>query len=147
MMAYYGLKELFGDQMPIRGEIEVSFGADEKEGVTGVIANVFTQITGATKISGFKGLEGKFARHHLMNFDAQLQTNVKLTNKKNNQSVEVSYDPSSITVDPRQKELMAKILISDVHEDEKELFKTIWQKRVYEILKHPEDVIKVIASY
>ena len=54
-----GLKALYGSELPTRGGIFVSFAENSTEGVAGVIANVVTQITGATETMGFKGIGGR----------------------------------------------------------------------------------------
>jgi hypothetical protein len=95
-----GLKELYQDELPQRGEIYVSFPNDSKEGVAGVIAAVATQITGATETLGFKGLGGgKFARHSLMSFNANIKGTMQLKRTDTNQTVDIKYDPSGIEGD------------------------------------------------
>lgn len=96
LMTLVGLKGLYKGELPKRGEIFVSFKEDVNEGVAGVIANVVTQITGATATTGFKGINGEFARHSLMEFNANIQSSVKFQRLDNGQSVEVIYNPSSI---------------------------------------------------
>ena len=56
LMAREGLKALYGEELPQRGEIKVSFKEDIKNGTAGVVANTFSLITGATSDWGFKGL-------------------------------------------------------------------------------------------
>ncbi|MFT7860458.1 MAG: FmdE family protein [Sulfurimonas sp.] len=146
MMALYGLKALYGKELPVRGEIQVSFSADPNEGAAGVVANVFTQITGATQHFGFKGLGGHFVRHGLMDFNEEIGAAVQLTNAKTDKSVKVRYKPELIQSDPRQKELLQKVLTGSASEDEKKLFHKIWQGRVQKILTNPELVIEVATS-
>ena len=68
LMVSHGLKALYGDELPVRGEIEVAMLQNRHEGVCGVIANVFSYITGATEDSGFHGLAGQFDRRQLLSF-------------------------------------------------------------------------------
>lgn len=143
LMALYGLKELFKDQLPIRGEIMVSFKEKSDEGVAGVISNVISQITGATQNSGFKGINGKFARDKLIRFEEPIDSDIKLTRTDTDKSVEVFYDPSVIPPDPRQKELMEKISNVIATEDEHKLFQTLWQKRVEDIFNNIDKVITI----
>jgi hypothetical protein len=98
-----GLKELYKDEIPIRGNIIVSFSDDQEDGVAGVIAAVVSNITGATEKYGFKGMNGKFARHSLMNFNSPIKGTMKLTRMDTNTSVELLYNPSQIDGQPFQK--------------------------------------------
>src|SRR5690606_29458506 len=56
LMTRNALKKLYGDELPERGNIKVQFRDEQTNGVTGVIANVVSLITGATTDNGFKGL-------------------------------------------------------------------------------------------
>jgi len=143
LLTLEGLKALYKDEIPQRGDIFVSFKDDSANGVAGVIANVVSHITGATETSGFKGLGGNFVRHDLMKFNAKISSNVKFQRLDNGKSVEVSYDPSTIGGDPRQNELMQKLMQGVASKEEKELFGTLWQQRVEDILKNKDKVIKV----
>jgi len=143
LMTREGLKALYGDQIPVRGEIFVSFGENSEEGVAGVIANVVTQITGATTTTGFKGIGGNFVRHGLMEFEADTNSSVRLKRLDTGQSVEVVYDPSEVKGHPGQQELMQKIMQGVATPEEKGSFGGIWQQRVEEIFNNTEKVITI----
>ena len=144
LLALEGLKALYKDETPIRGEILVSFKEDAKEGVAGVIANVLSQITGATETSGFKGLNGNFARHDLMKFNDSINSSIKLQRLDTGKSVELVYDPSSIEQNPQIPKLMQKIMQNSATQDEKKLFGTLWQERVENIFKNIPKVISIV---
>ena len=68
LMARAALHALYGAALPERGSVRVELRDQAEEGVTGVIANVFALVTGATVNTGFKGIGGRFDRrapHHL----------------------------------------------------------------------------------
>lgn len=134
LMAAQGLKALYGDTLPQRGAVKVSMKQDKTEGVTGVIGNVIAYIVGASDIDGFKGIQGKFSRNDLLTYNETLQDEVNLTRMDTGDSVSLSYDPSPIPVDERMKPLMGKCLQENATEEEKALFKTLWQQRVEKIL-------------
>ena len=138
-----GLKVLYKDEVPIRGEIYVSFKENATEGVAGVIANVATHITGATTTSGFKGIGGEFIRHSLMEFDANIETSMKLQRLDNGACVEITYDPSSVLPHKLQQELMQKIMQGKASSDEKKEFGILWQDRVRRIFENISNVISV----
>ncbi len=143
LMTLEGLKALYKDKLPVRGEIFVSFKEDANDGVAGVIANVITQITGATVTSGFKGIGGNFVRHSLMEFDASISSSVKFQRLDTGKSVEVIYNPSSIPGNPLQQELMQKIMQNVATPEEKTSFGKLWQQRVENIFKNISDVITI----
>ena len=143
LMTREGLKALYQDELPVRGEIFVSFRESSEEGVAGVIANVVTQITGATSTTGFKGIGGNFVRHGLMEFEADIDSSVKFKRLDTGQSVEVVYDPSGVAGHPRQQELMQKIMQGGATPAEKASFGGIWQQRVAEIFNSLDKVITI----
>ena len=127
----------------IRGDIFVSFKSNPLEGVAGVIANVVSQITGATETSGFKGLNGKFARNNLMEFNADIATEMTFKRLDTGKSVAVSYDPSSVGGNPKMQELMGKVMQGVASAEEKKEFGELWQNRVEKIFNAVDSVIRV----
>jgi len=144
LMAKEGLKELYKDELPKRGEIIVEFKENENEGVAGVISSVITQITGATVNLGFKGLAGQFNRKNLMYFDSKITSNVRFTRKDNNKSVEVIYDASSIPIDSRISLLMQRCIQNRASKEEIKEFGILWQDRVRNISKNIDQVIRIL---
>ena len=138
-----GLKALYKDETPIRGEIFVSFKETAAEGVAGVIGNVITQITGATATSGFKGIGGNFARHGLMEFEADTDASVRFKRLDTGATVEVTYDPSGIPGHPRQQEIMGRLLQGMATPEDKAEFGPMWQQRVEAIFNGIDQVITV----
>jgi len=134
LMAMKGLETLYPDTLAYRGKIEVRFKESEDEGVTGVIANVITQITGANNQSGFKGLNGNFARHDLRFFDKNIDSSVRFTRTDTGQSVDVYYNPNAVKPNPRVAELMPKVMSGNANKTEKKEFGELWQERVKRIL-------------
>ena len=139
-----GLEALYGNETPIRGNISVEIKDDVANGVTGVIANVITQITGATSIAGFKGINGDFARNNLMQFNTNINSAVKFTRVDTKQSVEVNYDPSSVGGSPKQQELMGKIMQGKATLEDKKEFTELWQDRVKRISESIDNVITCV---
>lgn len=139
------LKALYKEEIPQRGGIKVSMKGEMEEGVLGVISNAFSQITGATKISGFKGIGGQFVRHSLMDFHADIKGDFKFERTDTGESVELIYQP--IPPVPEQQLLMQKIMSEQATKAEKHAFKELWQDRVRKILlEHKDDpnVIRIL---
>jgi len=146
LMVREGLKTLYKREIPQRGEIAVSFKEDTQEGVAGVIANVITQITGATETSGFKGVGGKFVRHGLMTFNDDITSSIKLNRLDTEKSVEVHYSPNIIPGSPLQQSLMQKIMQDIATADDKKLFGELWQQRVENIFNNVDKVITTVSA-
>ncbi len=143
LMTREGLKALYKDELPKRGEIKVEFKENIEEGVAGVISNVVTNITGATKNTGFKGIMGLFSRNNLMSFENDISSSVKFTRIDTKQSVEVFYNPSSFLVKKEMQELMQKCIAKKANENEIIEFRKLWQERVEQISQNSDRVIEV----
>lgn len=134
LMALKGLAVLYPQGLPERGNLHVAMKEDEKEGVTGVIANVISFIVGASGVGGFKGIQGNFSRNNLVAFNKPMQGEVTLTRLDTNQSVSLSYNPSMVPGDKNMMPLMGKCLGKTASQEEQKLFGKLWQERVSKIL-------------
>ncbi len=137
------LKYLYKDEIPKRGEILVSFKDDSSIGTTGVIANVITQITGATDSYGFKGLNNQFKRYNLMQFNDKNTINIKFQRLDTNQTVQIDYNHTTINMDPRIPDLMQKLFNNIATKEEKTLFGKLWQKKVEDIFNNLNKVLTI----
>ena len=144
LLTLKGLKTLYMDDLPQRGEIKVAFRENMEDGVAGVVANVVAHITGATNKSGFKGIAGLFSRNNLMEFASEISSSVRFTRLDTNKSVDLIYDPRSINPHPQTRELMQKLLAGEATEAEAREFGSVWQHRVENIAKNIDTVIKVV---
>ncbi len=133
LMCYHALRALYPHGSAVRGKISVHFAAKMEEGVTGVVSNVISYITGATDKSGFKGLNGNFIRHSLMAFEQKIPS-VRFTRTDTQESLDVYYTPDIIGTDPRQMPLMQAIMQNRASDEEKKEFGRLWQKRVKSIM-------------
>jgi len=133
LLSYHALRVLYPQGFAIRGDISVDIAQNLEDGSTGVISNVISYITGATDKSGFKGLKGSFIRHSLMHFNQDIPA-IRFTRLDTQTSIDLFYDPRSIAVDPKQMQIMKKILAGNASINEKKLFGSLWQERVKKIL-------------
>lgn len=144
IMTLVGLKNLYKNSIPKRGEITVSFKEKPNEGVAGVIGNVISQITGSTATNGFKGLNGKFARTNLLNFEEDITSCVRFSRVDTNAYIDINYNPNIISQDLQIPELMQKLLQNNSTISERKLFQKLWQKRVELIFQNIDKVIEVL---
>lgn len=143
LLCLIGLKKLYKNEIPKRGEIRVLFKENEKDGVAGVIANVVTHITGATSTYGFKGINGDYVRHSLMSFNEDITTSIKFKRVDTNEKVELTYNPSCIKPDDKIQYIMKKIKEKLATNEEKKLFGKLWQQRVENIFNNINQVITI----
>lgn len=134
LMVQKGLTALYGDEIPVRGEIKVFMSGKLGDGTVGVVANVASMITGATDTGGFHGLAGKFDRRNLLSFEADIKGEIGLERVDTSMRAVLVYDPSFIPADPRMGELLPLVLSGRADEGEQELFGTLWQERVKRIM-------------
>jgi len=71
MSCQEALDMLYQDEIPTRGNIAIAIYGEQDEGVYGVIGQVFSFLTGASSISGFKGLAHKYKRKDLLQFSSK----------------------------------------------------------------------------
>jgi hypothetical protein len=145
LIAARGVAALYGDILPQRGSVKVEMRDNESDGVTGVTANILSFILGAGGVGGFKGMQGKFSRDNLLFYGAPIHAEVKLTRLDTMQSVNLSYDPSLVKTDKQMKPLMGKSLMELASKEERNIFQTLWQNKVEEILLNTDNHTKLIT--
>ncbi|HTN34491.1 MAG TPA: hypothetical protein VL091_10850 [Marinobacter sp.] len=134
------LKRLYGDETPERGNISVYFDDAEDSGVTGVIAQVLTLITGAAAANGFKGLAGRHARNNLLHYASKGVRGIRLRRNDTFKEVEVTFDTSSVPSDPAQQSLIPLVLGGQATPEQELEFGRLWQDRVRRLLlEHAND--------
>ena len=146
LMTVKALQKLYGSNLPERGNIQVEFKNDLLEGVTGVMANVVSMITGATTDNGFKGLKGKFDRRKLLHFNRAINGTMKFTRLDSGANVTVDFNSSVV---PAPAELMPNLLASledDTPIEEKQAFAKVWQERVKQIFEQAENPKLVVLK-
>lgn len=141
-----GLQALFPEQIPQRGGISVYLPDREDHGVTGVIAQVLTLVTGAATDNGFKGLGGRHARNHLLHYAQPGVDGMRLRRNDDGQMVEVQFDASTVPFDPAVGALMTAVVRDYADAKQQRQFGELWQDRVRRLLlEHADDpaVIRV----
>src|SRR3989338_9402520 len=124
---FKALAYLYPDAMPVRGEIRVEFSHDSASGVTGVIANVVSMLTGAMSDNGFKGIGGRFDRRKKLFFAVEMPGEMRFTRLDNNQSVSVATYLQRVPASPDMPELMASCMSGTATREEAAEFGRLWQ--------------------
>lgn len=147
-MTRLALGALYDRQTPERGAIRVDFRENNLNGVTGVIANVVSMLTGATHDTGFKGLVGRFDRRHLMFFDVAVPLEIRFTRMDNGDKVDMAANLQAVASDPDTPMLMRRCLSEAASAEELRRLAALWQDRVRRILlEHQEDSRVFVVSH
>ncbi len=133
------LAYLYPDAIPVRGDIRVEFGQDSTSGVTGVIANIVSMLTGATFDTGFKGIAGRFDRRKRLFFSVEMSGEMRFTRIDTNRAVNVAANLQRVPASPRLPMLMANCVADTATKEETAEFRELWQARVRSILLEHDD--------
>ncbi len=136
------LEKLYGDTIPVRGEIAVTVYGEPDEGVYGVMAQVFSFLTGAAAATGFKGLGHRFKRKGLLKFHSEKVDLEALCFEfrrlDNGKAVLVRFYPQRIPF-PEEKakqlsHLLQPVIWEAATEDEMKQFQGLWMEKVEHML-------------
>ena len=142
LTAEVGLKALFGEEVPKRGEIKVELKRKPEDDNAGVVGCVLSNITGATTDYGFGGIPGgKFNRRNLLFYGADIASDVRLTRLDTGASVGVNYHPGKV-VNPMQ--ILMSAIGENATEEDKASFPVRFQAMVKRIFDNKESVIEIV---
>ncbi len=134
------LKALYGRDLPVRGEIRVLIKGGPGDLAYGPQSHVISLITGASGVTGFKGLGGNYGRNNKLFFDSKdVQFNTFIFQREDNgKAVQVVYNPQALPGDMRMNDLVPLVLRGKATKEQKELFYSLWQGNVKRILLEDE---------
>jgi len=144
-LTYKALALLYPDAMPVRGDILVEFSQDSTSGVTGVIANVVSMLTGAMADNGFKGIAGRFNRCEKLFFSVDMPGEMRFTRLDTGEAVNTVTNLQRVPASPRMSPLIASCLANRATPEEAAEFGKLWQDRVRRILLDHGDDPEVFA--
>lgn len=144
LMTLRGLRYLYPQQMPRRGEVLVRMRQAAADGTTGVIAQIAGLITGAAGEGGFAGLAGQFRRRGLLQFSQDIPSLMQLVRVDSGAAVNLDFDPSQAPAAVDIGELLPRLLAGEAGPDECERFQSCWRQRLYDMLvTHVDDPLLV----
>ena len=143
LMVIRGLKALYGDDIPERGNIDVLMRDERNAGTTGVIASVATLLTGAAAETGFHGIgpAHRFKRQDLLQYGAaSIDGMLVLKRRDTGAAVQVELNAGIIPFHPDMQALLPKAVSGYATPAEMQRFGEVWQERVRAILiDHADD--------
>ncbi|MBI4285594.1 MAG: hypothetical protein HY670_06815 [Chloroflexi bacterium] len=136
------LEALYLDLVPVRGDIAVTVYGEPDEGVYGVMAQVFSFITGAALATGFRGLGHKFKRKDMLQFNPEkIEPQVmcfEFRRLDTGRAVLVKFYPRQVPFPEdkgqRMGDLMQAVLWEAADEAEKQEFQDLWMEKVRSML-------------
>jgi len=144
LMALKGLKALYADEVPKRGEIKVEIKKSPTEDHSGVVGCVLSNITGATTDYGFGGIPGgKFNRRDLLFYNAPIDTDVRFTRLDTRKKIGINYHPEKV-VNPMQ--ILMSAIGPDATPETKKIFPKRFQEMVKIIFENGNAVIEVVED-
>lgn len=141
LMARTALRALYPDSPAERGNIGVRMPAAADDGVTGVMAQVLTLITGAAGVNGFHGIGGSHVRQQLLHYAPSPTGNaVQFSRQDSGEAVSVELDLSQVPAPANLRQLMAAALGANASAEQRAAFGQAWQERVRRLLlEHADD--------
>jgi hypothetical protein len=140
LMTAKALKQLYGAELPCRGEVRVEVRQRQDEGVAGVIGNVVGLLTGAAGDGGFKGLAGRYSRRGLLKYGAAIEADLRFSRVPTGAAVEVSFHSEVVERPPAMQALMQSALDRAADAQTRRAFADAWQEWVRRIvIDHADD--------
>ncbi len=142
------LDKLYPDEIPVRGEISVSVYGEPDEGVYGVMGQVFSFLTGAAPITGFRGLGHKFKRKDLLTFNpGKIDSKAmcfEFRRVDNSMGVLVKFYPWDIPFSPekgkRLGELLERVIWEAAKDEERKELQNLWMEKVKGMLLEEKEI-------
>lgn len=136
MLTKKALKELYGDDVPVRGEINVTVFGERDAGVNGPASAVVSFITGAASETGFGGLGGDFVRKNMLKYNGKNEESGSFifTREHSPKMVKITYHPENIPATGDLSMLLNQNLSGNATQEHKERFHDRWQTRVRSVL-------------
>ncbi|MEO8984750.1 MAG: hypothetical protein ABI300_03900 [Rhodanobacter sp.] len=139
------LRALYGDATPERGGVTVRMPSAQDEGVTGVMAQVFTLVTGAAADNGFHGIGGHFVRQGLLSYTGTTPGEpIMFTRRDNGKIVGAELDLRAVPPVPNLRGLMVAAINPAASATQRRTFADAWQGRVRTLLLDHADDARVV---
>jgi hypothetical protein len=143
----HAVRALFPDGIGVRGSISVLVHGERDDGVFGVMAQVFSLITGAGPETGFKGLGGLHRRNNLLRFGAKQSDEYlrfDFTRTDTKRTCAVTLIPGALpSLSPSEQQRLGTLLTRNIWEaateSERTEFRDLWSKQVRWIALEEKD--------
>jgi len=136
-LAQLGLDALYPDDIPVRGEIDVTAGGPKDDPTYGVMSRLISYVTGAAEEDGFAGLAGGYGdrqdRLHFDDFEDADPTFV-FTRTDTDDSVRVTYHVADVPSAGPVIQALQNLIEGIATPEERDAFGDAWHGRVERVL-------------
>lgn len=141
-MTRRALTVLYPGEMPQRGKIRITIAGSPETFANGPLAQVIGYIIGAAAETGFRGIDGRFARNNLLEFDSRAMTfgSVTFARTDNSAAVRVIAFSERLPIEPEMPAVMRKSLAGDVQAFPG--FRAAWARRVAAVREYADRFIE-----
>jgi formylmethanofuran dehydrogenase subunit E len=132
-----GLDALYPDDVPVRGEIEVTAGGPKDDATYGVMARLISYVTGAAEADGFGGLAGGYGgRQDTLHFGdfGDVEPTFEFVRTDTGDVVRVTYHVGDVPDAGSATQYLQKLVDGTATTDEREAFSDAWHGRVERVL-------------
>ena len=144
LTALKGLKALYSEDIPQRGEIKIEIKKSPADDNAGVVGCVLSNITGATTDYGFGGIPGgKFNRRGLLFYNVDMEADVRFTRLDTGKQIGVNYRPGKV-VNPMA--ILKSAIGPDATEENKKTFPDRFQNMVKTVFENADKVIEIVEK-
>lgn len=145
LMTRAALAALYPGALAERGGVRVDLPLPAHEGVSGVMGNVISYLTGAAGDGGFHGIGSRFDRRDLLSWGVDVNGQARFARCDTGERVCVTARTERVPGDPRLRDLLPRCLAGTATPQESALFRTLWQDRVRRLLTGHADDPQVIV--
>lgn len=136
-IAQLGLAELYPDEHPVRGDVEVTAGGPKSDPTYGVMSRIISYVTGAAEEDGFGGLVGGHGdRKHQLHFGDTDATDPTFTFERTDtgDAVQVTYHVGNVPSAGPATRYLEKLIDWTATDEERTAFAEAWHGRVRAVL-------------
>lgn len=147
-IAQLGLDGLYPEDIPVRGDIDVTAGGPKDDPAYGVMSRIVSYVTGATEGDGFAGLAGGYGgRQDLLHFDdfEGAGPTFEFARTDTGDSVRVTYHVGDVPPAGSAGQYLQKLIDGTATPEERDAFGEAWHGRVERVLTD-DDLFTVEAS-
>lgn len=132
-----GLAELYPNEYPVRGDIDVIAGGPKSDATYGVMSRIVSYITGAAEEDGFGGLAGGYGdrKHHLHFGDADtVDPTFTFQRTDTDDAVQVTHHVGDVPAAGPATQYLEKLIDGTATDEGRTVFAEAWHGRVHTVL-------------
>jgi len=135
------LRELYGRELPVRGEIEVTIGREA--GRLARVTRIIALVTGAGHETGLGRFSGRYRREGLLRYDPNLAGWTRFRRLDTGAAADVQPSTELLLDSVAVQDLLAKVVRGQASEGERLTLASMWHDKIEHLLRTPQEVVRV----